>query len=223
MSNVKRAVLSCYDKTGVVEFAKVLREFDVELISTSGTLDTLREAGIEAISVADFTGVPEMLDGRVKSLDTKVHAGLLGIRDDKVHVEQMQAQGLEWVDMFIGNPRPVTDVIQRSGASVDEVMAQVDIGGIAMLRSAAKNFRYVTVASNPARYAEVIHDFRAHDGEALTAAMESFLPKRVTRSFAMCSASTATPENRAEPQVCSQDRPMKYSPGSRVTPRRCCG
>lgn len=162
---IERAVLSCYDKTGVVEFAHQLRELGVEIISTSGTLDVLRREGIEAISIAEFTGVPEMLDGRVKSLHSKIHAGLLGIREDKVHCEQMQAQGLKWVDLFVGNPRPVHEVIARPGVKVDEVMAQVDIGGVAMVRSAAKNFRYTTVVVNPQRYPAVMHDMRAHDGE----------------------------------------------------------
>ncbi len=162
---IQRAVLSCYDKTGVVEFAQLLQELGVEIISTSGTLDVLRREGIEALSIAEFTGVPEMLDGRVKSLDSKIHAGLLGIREDKVHCEQMQAQGLKWVDLFIGNPRPISELMERPSVKVDEVMSQVDIGGIAMIRSAAKNFRYVTVAVNPARYAAVMHELRAHEGE----------------------------------------------------------
>lgn len=162
---IQRAVLSCYDKTGVVEFAQLLQELGVEIISTSGTLDVLRREGIEALSIAEFTGVPEMLDGRVKSLDSKIHAGLLGIREDKVHCEQMQAQGLKWVDLFIGNPRPIGELMERPSVKVDEVMSQVDIGGIAMIRSAAKNFRYVTVAVNPARYATVMHELRAHEGE----------------------------------------------------------
>jgi phosphoribosylaminoimidazolecarboxamide formyltransferase/IMP cyclohydrolase len=162
---IERAVLSCYDKTGIVEFAQLLRELNIEIISTSGTLEVLRREGIEALSIAEFTGVPEMLDGRVKSLDSKVHAGLLGIREDKVHCEQMQAQGLKWVDLFVGNPRPVDELISRPGVKVDEVVAQVDIGGIAMIRSAAKNFRYVTCVVNPARYAAVMHDLRAHQGQ----------------------------------------------------------
>jgi phosphoribosylaminoimidazolecarboxamide formyltransferase/IMP cyclohydrolase len=160
---VERAVLSCYDKTGIVEFAQLLVELGVEIISTSGTLEVLRREGIAATSIAEFTGVPEMLDGRVKSLDSKIHAGLLGIREDKVHCEQMQAQGLKWVDMF-------DELICRPGVKVDEVMEQADIGGIAMIRSAAKNFRYVTCAVNPARYAMVMHELRAHQGQVSFAA-----------------------------------------------------
>jgi phosphoribosylaminoimidazolecarboxamide formyltransferase/IMP cyclohydrolase len=164
MNKIERAILSCYDKTGVVELAKVLREFDVELISTTGTLRTLREAGIEAMSIAEFTGVQEMMDGRVKSLHPKVHAGLLGIRDNKLHVEQMEAHGFKWIDFVAVNLHPLQAVTGQPGITVEEVIEQADIGGTAMVRSAAKNFRYVTVVVNPARYKTVIHEMRAHDG-----------------------------------------------------------
>ena len=96
MSKIKRAILSCYDKTGIVELAELLVSMEVEIISTSGTLKVLQDAGIPAKSISEFTGVPELLDGRVKSLHWKVHAGLLGIRDKKLHMEQMQEHGLEW-------------------------------------------------------------------------------------------------------------------------------
>jgi len=156
--------MSCYDKSGLVELARLLREFEVELISTAGTLDELRAAGIEAESIADFTGVPEMLNGRVKSLHPKVHAGLLGIRDSKLHVEQMQAQEYPWIDMVVVNLHPVQEVISQPGITVDEVMQQIDIGGSAMIRSAAKNFSYVTVAVDPRHYSVLMHELRAHEG-----------------------------------------------------------
>ncbi len=167
MHRIERAILSCHDKTGIVELAQLLREFGVEIISTAGTLQVLHDAGVEAISIADFTGVQEMLDGRVKSLHSKVHAGLLGIRDNKVHVEQIQAEDYEWIDMVVANLSPVEAVIQQPGISLDEVIEQVDIGGMSMLRSAAKNFRYVAVAVNPERYSAIMHELRAHEG-ALT-------------------------------------------------------
>ena len=165
MSKIQRAILSCHDKTGVVELAQLLREFGVEIVSTSGTLKVLSEAGIEAQSIADFTGVPEMMDGRVKSLHPKVHAGLLGIRDRKLHVEQMQAYEMQWVDMVVVNLQPVEQLIGRTGTTFDEVLEQTDIGGSAMIRSAAKNFRYVTVVVNPQRYPAVMHDLRALECE----------------------------------------------------------
>jgi len=165
MAKIQRAVLSCYDKTGVVELARVLREFGVEIICTTGTLNALKNAGIEAVGIGDFTGVSEMLDGRVKSLHPRIHAGLLGIRDNKLHVEQMEGLDYKWIDFVAVNLHPIEQLMQQPGITVEEVIEQIDIGGTAMVRSAAKNFRYVTVAVNPARYANIIHEMRAHDGE----------------------------------------------------------
>ena len=165
MPAVQRAILSCYDKTGIVELAKLLREYDVELVSTSGTLQVLHEAGIDAISIEAFTGVPELMSGRVKSLHPKVHAGLLGLRDNKLHCEQMQSYEMEWVDMLVVNVPPMAGLLAQNGSTTEEVCEQTDIGGIAMLRSAAKNFRYVACLVNPDRYASAMHEFRAHDGE----------------------------------------------------------
>ncbi len=165
MAKIERAILSCYDKTGIIEFAGFLRDFGVDIISTAGTLKALREAGIEAVNIADFTGVEEMLDGRVKSLHPRVHAGLLGLRDNKLHAEQMQAHDFPWIDLVAVNFHPLELVAQRPGVTVDEVIEQADIGGTAMVRSAAKNFRYVTVVVSPARYGAIIHEMREHDGD----------------------------------------------------------
>lgn len=170
MPRIRRAILSCFDKTGVVEFAKALREYDVELISTSGTLEVLRRAGVEVIPMSEFTGVPELMDGRVKSLHLSVHAGLLGVRDNRLHEEQLQAHGLQWVDLVAVNLQPVETLIEQHGATVSDLLDQTDIGGQAMIRSAAKNFRYVTVVVNPRRYPTVIHELRAHEGEISFAA-----------------------------------------------------
>jgi phosphoribosylaminoimidazolecarboxamide formyltransferase/IMP cyclohydrolase len=163
MQKIERAILSCHDKTGIVELAQLLREYNVEIISTAGTLHVLHEAGIDAVSLAEWTGVPELMDGRVKSLHPKVHAGLLGIRDNKVHNEQLQAEDFDWIDLVVVNLHPVRQVIERAG-TLDEVIEQVDIGGATMIRSAAKNFRYVTAAVNPNRYSLIMHEMRAHDG-----------------------------------------------------------
>ena len=164
MSKIKRAILSCYDKTGIVDLAKTLADYEVEIVSTSGTLKILREAGIPAQSIEDFTGVPELMDGRVKSLHPKVHAGLLGIRDSKLHCEQMQAYEMQWVDLVVVNLQPLERIFTQADNSLEEVLEQADIGGSAMLRSAAKNFRYVTVVVNPQHYAGVTHEMRALEG-----------------------------------------------------------
>lgn len=164
MPAVQRAILSCYDKTGIVDLAKVLTEFDVEIISTSGTLNVLRDAGIPALSIEEFTGVPELMGGRVKSLHPKVHAGLLGLRDNKLHCEQLQSYDMEWIDMLVVNLQPLASLMEQPGITSEEIFSHTDIGGIAMLRSAAKNFRYVTCVVNPERYPSVMHELRAHDG-----------------------------------------------------------
>jgi phosphoribosylaminoimidazolecarboxamide formyltransferase / IMP cyclohydrolase len=164
MEKVKRALISCHDKSGVIELAQLLGEFGVEIISTAGTLQVLRDAGIEAVNIADYTGVDEMMDGRVKSLHPKVHAGLLGIRDNKLHVEQLQACEYEWIDLLVSNLNPVESVMEQASITPDEVVDQIDIGGTAMIRSAAKNFRYVTVVVNPERYSTIMHELRAHEG-----------------------------------------------------------
>jgi phosphoribosylaminoimidazolecarboxamide formyltransferase/IMP cyclohydrolase len=165
MAKIERAILSCYDKTGIVELAGVLREFHVEIISTAGTLRVLREAGVDAVGISDFTGVAELLDGRVKSLHPRVHAGLLGIRDKKLHQEQMQALDYHWIDFVAVNLHPLDRFIEQPSLTVEEVVEQIDIGGTAMIRSAAKNFRYVTVVVNPARYKTIIHEMHAHEGQ----------------------------------------------------------
>lgn len=164
MEKIKRAILSCYDKTGVVELAQTLQELGVEIIGTAGTQKTLQAAGVDATNIGEYTGVQEMLDGRVKSLHPKIHAGLLGIRDNKVHVEQMQAHGFEWIDMLVVNLHPVEEFMKQPGIAPEEVVEQIDIGGTAMVRSAAKNFRYVAVVVNPERYKAIAHELRAHDG-----------------------------------------------------------
>ncbi len=165
MPKIRRAIISCHDKTGIVEFAKLLDDYGVEIVSTSGTLGLLTEAGIAAVSIAEYTGVPELLNGRVKSLHPKVHAGLLGVRDSKLHQEQMQAHDWPWIDLAVINLQPVQELMSAQSAGADEVVEQIDIGGAAMMRSAAKNFRYVTVAINPRRYPRIIHELRAHECE----------------------------------------------------------
>ena len=165
MSKIERAILSCYDKTGLVELAGVLREFNIELVCTTGTREVLRRAGIEAMAIGEFSGVEEMMDGRVKSLHPKVHAGLLGIRDNRWHFEQMQAHDYQWIDLVVVNLHPLEALIQTPDMTRDEVIEQIDIGGTAMIRSAAKNFRYVTVVVDPGRYPAIIHELRAHEGE----------------------------------------------------------
>ena len=164
MEKIERVIISCHDKTGVVELAGVLRDFNVEMISTEGTRRVLCEVGIESKEIAEFTGTRELLSGRVKSLHPKVHAGLMGIREKQVDQEGSNTYEDEWVDVRVVTVHRLEELIANPAVSPDEVVDQVDIGGVAMIRSAAKNFRYVTVVVNPERYASVAHEMQAHEG-----------------------------------------------------------
>lgn len=164
MPRIERAMISCHDKSGVLELGKALEGMNVPIVATEGTRRHLKEAGVPAMSVSEFTGVREMMNGRVKSLHPKIHAGLLGIRENKTHFEEMQTYECQWIDLVVVNLHPVEELMQRASITHEEVIEQIDIGGVAMIRSAAKNYRYVTVVVNPERYSTVIHAMRAHEG-----------------------------------------------------------
>ena len=148
---IKRALLSVSDKTGVVELARALAERGVELVSTGGTARALREAGLPVRDVAELTGFPEMMDGRVKTLHPHVHGGLLGVRDDPAHQAAMAAHGIGAIDLVIVNLYPFADTVTR-GADRGEVIENIDIGGPSMVRSAAKNHAHVAIVTDPADY-----------------------------------------------------------------------
>lgn len=167
LKRIKRALISVSDKAGIVDFAKQLKEFGVELISTGGTAKTLRDAGIDVRDVSDVTGFPEMMDGRVKTLHPKIHGALLGLRDNREHVSAMQQHGIEPIDMVVINLYPFEETIKREGVTLDEAIEQIDIGGPAMIRSAAKNFRDVAVVTHKAMQDEVLDQLRKNSG-ALT-------------------------------------------------------
>jgi phosphoribosylaminoimidazolecarboxamide formyltransferase/IMP cyclohydrolase len=155
MPTVRRALLSVFDKTGLVPFAQALASRNLELLSTGGTARTLREAGLGVIELSEFTGFPEMLDGRVKTLHPRVHGGLLYIRGNAAHEAAVAQHGLEPIDLVVVNLYPFEQTAARPGVTATEVIENIDIGGPAMLRSAAKNHEFVTVVTDPADYAEV--------------------------------------------------------------------
>jgi phosphoribosylaminoimidazolecarboxamide formyltransferase/IMP cyclohydrolase len=159
---VRRALLSVSDKSGLVDFARALAAAQVELLSTGGTARTLRDAGLQVKDVSDATGFPEMMDGRVKTLHPMVHGGLLGRAgvDDAVMAEH----GIAAIDLLVLNLYPFEQVSARADASMDEIIENIDIGGPAMLRSAAKNFARVAVATDPAQYAGIAEELNANDG-----------------------------------------------------------
>jgi phosphoribosylaminoimidazolecarboxamide formyltransferase/IMP cyclohydrolase len=160
---VARALLSVSDKTGLADFARALAERGVALISTGGTAKALREAGLAVADVSDVTGFPEMMDGRVKTLHPKIHGGLLALRDNPEHAEAMQAHGIEGIDLLVSNLYPFEATVAK-GAGFDETIENIDIGGPAMIRAAAKNHEYVTVLVDPEDYAEVLAAMDANNG-----------------------------------------------------------
>jgi phosphoribosylaminoimidazolecarboxamide formyltransferase/IMP cyclohydrolase len=156
---VKRALISVADKTGMIELAKGLDELGVELVSTGSTAQAIREGGIGVVSVADVTGHPEILGGRVKTLHPKIHGGILADRRDPEHVQQLGELGIEPFDLVVVNLYPFRETV-AAGASPDEIVEQIDIGGPAMVRAAAKNFESVGVVVSPDRYEAVLQEIR---------------------------------------------------------------
>ncbi|MGL5271383.1 MAG: IMP cyclohydrolase [Selenomonadaceae bacterium] len=160
---IKRALLSVSDKTGIVEFAKKLNEAGVEIISTGGTMKAIKEAGIPVMYVSDVTGFPEIMDGRVKTLNPYIHGGILAVRDNEEHVAAMKEHKITGIDMVVVNLYPFRQTIAKPDVTQADAIENIDIGGPAMIRAAAKNFKFVTVVVNPSRYDEIAADI-AKDG-----------------------------------------------------------
>ncbi len=149
---IERALISVSDKTGVVEFARVLHGLGVEIISTGGTMKTLKEAGIPVVYVSEVTGFPEIMDGRVKTLNPYIHGGILAIRDNPDHVQAMRHHKIRGIDMVVVNLYPFRQTVAKPDVTLGEAVENIDIGGPAMIRAAAKNFAHVAVVVNPANY-----------------------------------------------------------------------
>ncbi|HHO75577.1 MAG TPA: bifunctional phosphoribosylaminoimidazolecarboxamide formyltransferase/IMP cyclohydrolase [Deltaproteobacteria bacterium] len=163
MPKIERALVSVTDKGGLVDFIKELRSFGVEIISTGGTARVLKESGIDVVDISDYTGFPEMMDGRLKTLHPKVHGGFLAIRDNASHVESMKKEGIKPIDMLVVNLYRFEDTIAK-GASLEEAIENIDIGGPAMVRAASKNYPYVSVVTDPADYSAIIEEMKASGG-----------------------------------------------------------
>jgi len=163
-SKIKLALISVTDKSGIVAFAKALSGFGVEILSTGGTARAIRGGGIHVTDISDYTGFPEMMDGRVKTLHPKVHGGLLGLRDNPAHREMMEKYGIKPIDLVVVNLYQFEKTVAKEGVSVEEAIENIDIGGPAMLRSSAKNFKYVTVIVDPADYGVVLKEMEQNGG-----------------------------------------------------------
>jgi phosphoribosylaminoimidazolecarboxamide formyltransferase / IMP cyclohydrolase len=160
---IHRILVSVSDKTGLAELARYLSDNKVEILSTGGTARFLRSEGIPVVDVSDYTGFPEIMDGRVKTLHPKVHGGLLAIRSNPAHREQMQAQAIQPIDMVVVNLYPFREAAAREGSTFPEVIEQIDIGGPSMIRSAAKNSEFVAVVTDPRDYGWLMQELKTHN------------------------------------------------------------
>ena len=181
LAPLSRALISVSDKTGLVPFARALAERGVELLSTGGTAAALRDAGLEVVDVADVTGFPEMMDGRVKTLHPKVHGGLLALRD--THAAAMEEHGIAAIDLVVVNLYPFEAAVAR-GAGYAETVENIDIGGPAMLRSAAKNHGWVTVVTDVADYDALLEELEENEGQTTYA----FRQKQALTAYARTAA-----------------------------------
>jgi len=167
MNKIERALISLTDKAGIEGFAKELTSLGIELLSTGGTAKKLRDAGLSVMDVSEFTGFPEMLDGRVKTLHPKVHGGILNQRDNRDHQEQCAAHGLKNIDLIAVNLYAFEKTVADPNCSLGDAIENIDIGGPTMLRAAAKNFHDVTVIVDPADYPQVITEIKEYGNTTL--------------------------------------------------------
>lgn len=159
---VKRALISVHDKTGIVEFAKELQDLGIEIISTGGTAKVLKESGIKVKDISEITGYSELLGGRVKTLHPKIQAGILALRDKESHMKELKKEDIGQIDMVVVNLYPFERTVQKEHA-LEEAIENIDIGGVTLLRAGAKNYKHVAVVSNPKDYGEIIKELKASE------------------------------------------------------------
>jgi phosphoribosylaminoimidazolecarboxamide formyltransferase / IMP cyclohydrolase len=164
MKPISRALMSVTDKSGLAEFAKFLAGYQIEILSTGGTAKLLRDNGVPVVEVSEFTGFPEMLDGRVKTLHPKIHGGILGRRDLASHQEQMASHGIKPIDMVVVNLYQFEKAIAKPGCTLEDAIENIDIGGPTLLRASAKNYRDVTVVVDPADYPHIMDEMKLNKG-----------------------------------------------------------
>ena len=164
MKKIERAIISVTDKSGIVEFSRKLSEMGVDILSTGGTAKAIREGGVKVTDISEYTGFPEMMDGRVKTLHPKVHGGLLGVRSNPEHVKMMKENGILNIDLIVVNLYQFEKTVAKEGVTLEDAIENIDIGGPAMLRSSAKNFNDVTVIVDPSDYALVLKEMEENQG-----------------------------------------------------------
>ncbi len=210
---VRRALLSVSDKTDLVPFAKALVAIGAEIISTGGTARALSDAGVPVRSIDDLTGFPEIMDGRVKTLHPSVHAGLLALRDNPAHVAALNQHGIEPIDLVCVNLYPFESTVARQGVTPDEAIEQIDIGGPSMIRSGAKNARWVAVVTSPSQYDRVVSDLSANEGAT----------SHATRAHLASAAFARTSEyDGAISAYLARTSPLAFPPTLRQTATKVC-
>ena len=201
---VRRALLSVSDKRGIADFARGLAGLGVELVSTGGTARELTEAGLEVRAIEDFTGFPEIMGGRVKTLHPKLYAGLLALRDDPEHMVAAEQHGIEFVDLVCVNLYPFERTAGRRGATEHEAIENIDIGGPTMIRAAAKNFGFIAVVTRPESYDAVLQEL-----------------ERRRRAGSRSARASRSPRRRSPTPPATTRRSRAGSSRSRRTSRRC--
>ncbi|MBN2201217.1 bifunctional phosphoribosylaminoimidazolecarboxamide formyltransferase/IMP cyclohydrolase [bacterium] len=221
MATGRRALISVSDKTGVVDFARALVDLGFTILSTGGTHRLLSENGVPVTAVDQVTGFPEMMDGRVKTLHPKIHGALLGLRDNAEHAAQAAAQGIEWIDLVAVNLYPFEATAAKPGVSIEEIIENIDIGGPSMVRSAAKNHRFVAIVTDPSDYAPVLDEIR-RDGAVSAETRRRLAVKAFRRTADYDSAIDRTLSGRflEEPVLrlkYTDGRPLRYGENSHQT------
>lgn len=165
LNEIKRVLISVTDKKGIVEFAQGLKTFGVEILSTGGTASQLRKSGVSVTDVSDYTGFPEMMDGRLKTLHPKIHGGLLGLRDNESHMQALREHQINLIDMVVINLYRFEDTVAKEGCTLENAVENIDIGGPTMLRAASKNYRFVSVVTDPEDYPKIIAEMTQTRGK----------------------------------------------------------
>jgi phosphoribosylaminoimidazolecarboxamide formyltransferase / IMP cyclohydrolase len=210
LNEVKRVLISVTDKQGIVAFAKELSAFGVEILSTGGTAAQLRDSGIAVKDVSEYTGFPEMMDGRLKTLHPKIHGGLLALRDNDAHVKAMKEHGIERIDMVVINLYQFEQTVAKEGCTLDHAIENIDIGGPTMLRAAAKNYRFVTVVTDPGDYPAIIEELKKTGGK-ISGATNYRLAVKTFQLTARYDAAISNYLGKIEPEGGHKDFPDTFT------------
>ena len=213
MSSIKRALISVSDKTGIGALAQSLHELGIEILSTGGTHKAIAEAGVPVREVSEYTGFPEMMNGRVKTLHPMVHGGILALRDEASHVEAMEAHGIGGIDLVVVNLYPFEETVAKDGVTRAEAVEQIDIGGPSMVRSAAKNHRHVAILTDPADYGRAIEEMQASEGTI----SEEFRRELAAKAFALTARYDTAISGWLHGQEVADDRTESRWPESYAT------